>query len=477
MEGVVFPPKDSSLRYLIQERFGRSPQELARKVVETLKQPNPNTVEVIEMGKLLASFQHTITEHLQQELSPAEFDSLFALGETISHALSALAAFQSQPSQVSLLLTKAETTWRHLYEPAQLPPPEIPQDEVVVAYHAVEVPVAPSFRAMKGNLSLRFKDFVSATQSIQRKLDTVVIFEENACEMQEKMKRLKSDNEKLEETVGKLETEIANLREKGDFHVNSGGAETFLKERRELQTYIQSLESQLHLSKAQFHPYNEHTYRECALSGQGVLYQDSSLQLSCQLLRQADKVTVELKLTNQCLVPMTVETEVIQREGVTVEVESDWSAEIAGGRSAGTRLTARSSAPYREVPRLLLQVRNGDAPRQIVLKLPLPVSVFITSEEVAVTDLSVLMERYSRFVTKRTLPRAVQSRVSERLALAGSLCVRRFGSIQVGTGQGYGHQVLVKAGSSAEAVELVCLSPDPQLREALLSHLVTILQT
>lgn len=163
LEGVVFPQCVNSIAYMLRERFGRSPEELARQLMLSLSQPNPNTVELVEMGKLLSTFKEALTRSIQRS-SEQDLDSLFTIHQAISEALTALDSFIQQGDlsrTTPRLLAQAQSNWASIVEPQSLVSPYLPEDEVDSVPEARSLANVPSFRAMDRNISLRFKDFVS----------------------------------------------------------------------------------------------------------------------------------------------------------------------------------------------------------------------------------------------------------------------------------------------------------------------------
>lgn len=162
LEGVVFPHCINSIAYMLRERFGRSPEELARQLMLSLSKPNPNTVELVEMGKLLSAFKEALTRSIQRS-SKQDLGDLLSLHQAISEALTALDNFIQQ-ADLSLttprLLAQARSNWAPIGEPECLASPYLPEDEVIPVPEAPSLPNVPSFRAMTGNISLRFRDFV-----------------------------------------------------------------------------------------------------------------------------------------------------------------------------------------------------------------------------------------------------------------------------------------------------------------------------
>lgn len=163
LEGVVFPQCTNSVSYMLKERFGQSPGELAKQLKLSLSKSNPNAVEVVEMGKLLRTFQEALTRSLQRSSSDLNLDTLFALHLEIDEALTALDIYEKQAAltpAAAMLMAQVQGNWTRIPEPQCFPPPDIPEDEAVPVPNAPSLRNALSFRAMKDNVSLRFKEFV-----------------------------------------------------------------------------------------------------------------------------------------------------------------------------------------------------------------------------------------------------------------------------------------------------------------------------
>ena len=162
LEGVVFPQCVNSIGYMLRERSGRSPEELARQLMLSLSKPNPNTVELVEMGKLLSAFKEALTRSIQRS-SEQDLDSLFTIHQAISEALTALDDFIRQADLNRIaprLIAQAQSNWAPIGEPQCLASPYLPEDEVIPGPEAPSLSNVPSFRAMERNISLRFRDFV-----------------------------------------------------------------------------------------------------------------------------------------------------------------------------------------------------------------------------------------------------------------------------------------------------------------------------
>jgi len=165
LDGVVFPQCVNSVSYMLKQRFGQSPGELVKQLKLSLSKSDPNTVEVVEMGKLLCTFQEALSRSLQKSSTDQNLESQFALYLEIDEVLTALNIYEQQAALTpasAMLLAQVQQSWTRISEPQCLAPPYLPEDEAVPGPEAPSLANAPSFRAMKSNVSMRFKDFVRA---------------------------------------------------------------------------------------------------------------------------------------------------------------------------------------------------------------------------------------------------------------------------------------------------------------------------
>ena len=279
----------------------------------------------------------------------------------------------------------------------------------------------------------------------------MVIFEDTICELQDKVRELKQDKEALENNAKAMEARI------------------------------KALENQLEASRLieELQCCNEPNYCLCSLSTQGTLFQDSRITVRCLVTRSKETCNLDITMDNLLSTPLTKLTVefLVQDTGLSLNLEAGLPDLLQPSQRCSLTAVARSSNPYSAAPVMLLQFVQDGAPFKLLLKLPVPLSRFITATPKTSAELTSLLERYGSFCSKASLPSAAGQGLLEKLCLAGALSVSTFGKGLVAVGQGYGHPILVKTEKEAERIEFACYTPDSRVREALLSLLATLFQT
>lgn len=278
-----------------------------------------------------------------------------------------------------------------------------------------------------------------------------MIFEETISELQDKVRELKQDKQALENNAKAMEARIKAL-----------------EKQVETNHIIEELQC-----------CNEPNYCLCSLSTQGTLFQDAHITLRCLVTRSKETCTLDMTLDNLLSTPLTKLTVefLVQDSGLSLNLEAGPPDLLQSARSCSFTTVARSSNPYSAAPIMILQFVQDGTPSRLLLRLPIPLSRFITATPKTPAELTGMLERYSNFCSKTSIPYVAGQGLQEKLCLAGALSVSAFGKGLVAVGQGYGHPVLVKVESEAERIELACYTPDPRVREALLSLLATLLHT
>lgn len=290
----------------------------------------------------------------------------------------------------------------------------------------------------------------------------MIIFEETISDLQDKVKALKEDKETLESNVRGLEEQLARMR-------------GVREENQALKTQLQALAQPKDLGEQCC---NEASYRLCSLSTQGTLYQDAQLTLRCLVTRSKDACSLDLtldNLTRSTLTQLAVEF-LVSDTGLSLHLETHLPDLLPAGKRCSVKALVRSSAPYSVAPIMLLCFMQEDTPRKLLLKLPVPLSRFLTAARISQSELTALFERYSSCCSKASLPLAAEEGLLAKLCLAGALSVSDLGEGLAAVGQGYGLPILVKTQRKAAQLELSCFGPDPRVREALLALLATLLQ-
>lgn len=299
----------------------------------------------------------------------------------------------------------------------------------------------------------------------------MVILEETISDLQDKVKTLKEDKESLENSVRRLEEQVASMR-------------GIREENKALRTRLQTLENGALAEKPKLPPNllelccNESSYRLCSLSTQGTLYQDALLTLRCLVTRSNNVCSLDLTLDNlarSAFTSLTVEF-LVSDTGLSLHLEADPPEVLPACQHCSLKAQARSSTPYSVAPIMQLHFLHEDIPHKLLLKLPVPFSRFLTATPISKSELTAQFKRYNSCYNKVSLPLVSEEGLLAKLCLAGALSVSDLDEGLVGVGQGYGLPVLVKTQRQAGRLELSCFSPDPRVREALLALLTTLLQ-
>jgi hypothetical protein len=279
----------------------------------------------------------------------------------------------------------------------------------------------------------------------------VVIFEDTICELQDKVRELKQDKEALENNAKAMEARIKALEKQVEAS----------RQIKEMQCC------------------NEPSYCLCSLNTQGTLFQDARITLRCLVTRSKETCTLDMTLDNLLSTPLTKLTVdfLVQDSGLSLNLEAGPPDLLQPAQQCSLTAVARSSAPYSDAPVMLLQFVQDGTPSKLLLKLPVPLSRFLTATPKTPAELTSFLQQYSICCSKKSIPSAAGQGLLEKLSLAGALSVSTFGEGLVAVGQGYGHPILVKTEKEAERIAFSCYTPDPRVRDALLALLATLLQT